>query len=54
MSDQTKVCFYCEKPGQLVHVRGMEGDYHLRCLKDAREAWAAGRGPSPLDFLRRR
>jgi len=41
-----EVCAYCEKPGKLVHVRGMEGDYHLRCLKDAREAWEAGRGKS--------
>lgn len=46
-------CAYCEKEGIVVYVRGLPGFYHLRCIKDAKEAWESARGESFLQrFLR--
>jgi len=44
-------CVYCEKEGIVVHVRGLPGLYHLRCIKDAKEAWDSTRGESLLQRL---
>jgi hypothetical protein len=39
MDEDMDRCTYCEKPGKLVQVRGMKGEYHLRCVKAAKAAW---------------
>lgn len=41
MADEPEqpVCTYCEKPGQLLPVRKMPGQYHLRCIPAAKKAW---------------
>lgn len=36
-------CAYCEKPGELFPIRRMPGQYHLRCIEDAKKALEAGR-----------
>jgi len=44
-------CVYCEKEGIVVRARGLPGLYHLRCIKDAKEAWDSARGESFLQRL---
>ena len=44
-------CAYCEKEGIVVYVRGLPGLFHLRCIKDAKEAWDMARGKSFLERL---
>ncbi len=45
------VCTYCEKPGQLIEIRRMKGQYHLRCVAPAKRALEAARPKSLLGSL---
>jgi hypothetical protein len=53
MTDEVEKCTYCEKPGELITVRGMQGKYHLRCVDKAKKAWEAVRPPGFLARFRR-
>ena len=44
-------CTYCEKEGIVVYVRGMPGLYHLKCIKNAKEAWESARGSTFFERL---
>lgn len=47
-----EVCTYCEQPGKLIQVRGMRGEYHLKCVADAKKAWESVKGKTLFDFLK--
>jgi len=44
-------CTYCEKEGIVVYVKGLPGLYHLRCVKQAKEAWETAKGETFLQRL---